>query len=110
MSEHDRRESWVHRLLRRKPVIERRLRVCNLGSIFGGEETEWSTDPNDPDAVAFREKHADLRCLDHCPWSHYDWELHRKHLIVEERVRGALTFEPQAQERPQHRSPMDARL
>jgi hypothetical protein len=35
--------------------------------------------------VAFREKYADLRCLDHCPTSHYDWDMHQRHLIVEER-------------------------
>lgn len=81
-----RRFFW-RRLFRRGPVIERRLRVCNMGSIYGGEQTEWSTDPHDPDAVEFREKHADLRCYDRCPWSHYDWEIHQRHLIVEERVR-----------------------
>jgi hypothetical protein len=72
-------------LRRRKQRVERRLRVCNMGSIFPGESTPWMTDPDDPAAVAFREQHADLRCLDHCPWSHYDWELHQRHLVVEER-------------------------
>lgn len=71
---------------RRKPVIERRLRVCNMGSIYGGEATEWSADPECPEAAAFREKYADLRCYDYCPTSHYDWELHSRHLIVEERL------------------------
>ena len=71
------------------PVIERRLRVCNMGSIVwpqGPRETAWSADLYDPEAIAFREHHAGLPCFDHCPTSHYDWDLHRRHLIVEERV------------------------
>lgn len=69
-------------------MIERRLRVCAMGSIVGPpgpQQTEWSRDPEDPEAVAFREHHADLRCYDHCPTSHYDWDMHTTHLIVEER-------------------------
>lgn len=66
-------------------VIERRLRICSPGMLGEGDETDWSTDLEDPAATAFREKYANLRCLDRCPYSRYDWDVHVRHILIEER-------------------------
>lgn len=78
-----RRFVWS-RLLRRR-VVERRWRVCNMGGIHPEEKTDWLP-LGDPALAAFPARYPTL-AVHPCRTARIDWDLHQRHLVMEERGR-----------------------